>query len=696
MKKIFLIFIFVIFFVACETKPNYQEILSEFSNTIVLPEFTDTDLDIKTSYLFKGYEIIAEWKSSNEDIINNEGKITKTFEENLVSLELKISLNDSTIYKTFDIFVEAIDKSEIANEILNLIEVPSETDKNITLQRYVTYNDIKYSITWDSNDTTIISNKGIITYNNEDKSTFLTAYISFEGEKFSRKFEILVKAFDTSIMVNFLEDLWVISKISEDIALPTEVSHHNYNFDLIWESSNPEILNNTGKVGICIIDTTVNLSVTMKIGNAYCSKTYSILVQANSNDQILEIIDKTIFIPKLITNDYFLPTDFGNNILGSWTSSDNSIMSNEGKIIQSITKPTDITLTLNVKIGENNMTKTYETKIHKEEHFLMHNTFDGTFENVELNNNGKIVLSQGKTEGTYFSNEIDYSNFSEVVATWCATSSTVATCELFISLKVNDTYSDYITYGKWGLGLKNGSRDQQNSLIKLADDEVKVLNNKYANGLKYKIILRRNKVTDISPEVSLITFAFNLANYTFDFDHTLLKKSVKYDVPKLYQHDVPSIGNSICSITSSTMLLKFKGYDFTDKDSLEHQYLAGLFKDYGNNIFGNWVFNCVGMSAYGERAYVKRFFNTNEFLYSLQEIGPMAASIKGTVKYEKQENGQKGSYSTAGHLLVVTGYEITDNNTFIYINDPNVNGVAIKLTLEDFLNVWRNVSYIIE
>mgnify|MGYP003310476514 CR=1 FL=1 len=86
------------------------------------------------------------------------------------------------------------------------------------------------------------------------------------------------------------------------------------------------------------------------------------------------------------------------------------------------------------------------------------------------------------------------------------------------------------------------------------------------------------------------------------------------------------------------MLLKFKGYNFTDKDPLEHQYLAGLFKDYGNNIFGNRVFNCVGMSAYGERAYVKRFFSTNEFLYSLQEVGPMAASIKGTVKYEKQEN----------------------------------------------------------
>jgi hypothetical protein len=102
------------------------------------------------------------------------------------------------------------------------------------------------------------------------------------------------------------------------------------------------------------------------------------------------------------------------------------------------------------------------------------------------------------------------------------------------------------------------------------------------------------------------------------------------------------------------------------------------------------------MSSFGERAYVKRFYNVNEFLYSVQQAGPMAASIKGTVKYVNMTTGAQGSYNTAGHLLVVTGFEITDNGTYIYINDPNVKGVAIKTTLEDFLSIWRNVSYILE
>ena len=74
----------------------------------------------------------------------------------------------------------------------------------------------------------------------------------------------------------------------------------------------------------------------------------------------------------------------------------------------------------------------------------------------------------------------------------------------------------------------------------------------------------------------------------------------------------------------------------------------------------------------------------------------MAASIKGTVKYVKVATGESGSYTSGGHLLVVTGYEILDDQTYIYINDPAVKTVATRMTIEDFLTIWRNVSYIID
>lgn len=45
-------------------------------------------------------------------------------------------------------------------------------------------------------------------------------------------------------------------------------------------------------------------------------------------------------------------------------------------------------------------------------------------------------------------------------------------------MKVDDVWSEYITYSPWGLGLQNASYDQNNGMIKLSTDEVIVLNNK--------------------------------------------------------------------------------------------------------------------------------------------------------------------------------------------------------------------------
>ena len=54
------------------------------------------------------------------------------------------------------------------------------------------------------------------------------------------------------------------------------------------------------------------------------------------------------------------------------------------------------------------------------------------------------------------------------------------------------------------------------------------------------------------------------------------------------------------------------------------------------------------------------------------------------------------TYTTGGHLIDVTGYKIDGDKIYIYINDPNINVVATRCTLQNFLNVYRNVSYIIE
>lgn len=696
MKKILLIILAMLLLAGCTPKQSDIEILNEVMNTIDLPLETKEDLELPSTYTYEDKEIVATWNSSNVDALSNEGKIFRGKEDQLVTLFLSLQLNEDKITNTFDITILALEKEVIANQILDLIQVPNEVTEDFVLSSFVKFDDNNYKVNWESSNEEVVTTKGLVTYQAEDTEVTLTATISYDKVKYSKEFKVVVKAFDTTEMKNYLDSLTIPSETSEKIDLPTSYKSNNNTYDISWKSNNEDILSNKGEIGISLKDTVVTLTAYIKIDNVTLSKNFEIKVLKSSNDQVLEILNDSIRVQKMANSDIYLPTNLGNNITCSWTSSNESILSNDGKIITTVNGPQEVILTANIKIGEETMTKEYKIIVNKTDHFYLTDKFEGTMENVHLSDDGRIVLNDNAVVGTYYSEENNHRPFYEAVASWGAVTTKDATCELFVSIKVGDTYSDYISYGEWGLGLQNKCVGQRNNLIRLVEDEIKVLNSKEATGFKYKFVLRRTDAKTPSPEVFLIAFSFNMNNYSYSVDKSLLKDSVRYDVPQLYQHDVPGIGSIICSATSSTMLLKYKGHDFSKINVLEHEYIAGLVKDYGNNIYGNWVYNCVGMSAFNEFAYVKRFADTNEFLYSLQEVGPMAASIKGTVKYVKTVNGQSGSYTTAGHLLVVTGYEITDAGTFIYINDPNVNTVSIKVTLQDFLDIWRNVSYIVE
>ena len=309
---------------------------------------------------------------------------------------------------------------------------------------------------------------------------------------------------------------------------------------------------------------------------------------------------------------------------------------------------------------------------------------------LEIKNN-RLVLKDGVTEATYVSDEIITKEFTSLVGSWAAISSTTSTCELFVSVKVGSTWSDYITYGKWGLGLENASYDQTNSLIKLVTDEVKVLNNQKGSAIKYKIVLKRNSTSVDSPALSLVSFALEIPSYSYYVRTSELPDYVCYDVPRLYQQVVPTIGGSICSATSTTMMLNYKGLSFKDKDSLyEHRYMASIVRDYGNKIYGNWVYNTAAMGGYGFNAYVARMYSVDELRYYLANYGPVALTVKGTMISSEK------TYTTNGHLIVAIGYKYVNNELYIICNDPNVANVYCEYSLTVINNTWRMVGYVME
>lgn len=590
------------------TENNDTKKVQTAYDTIVLPETTQTDLDLLTKY----DDVNAVWSSSNEEIISSDGRVTLPNENTEVTLSVVLSLGQVVKAKTFKVIVLADNSDErkreyVETKIKGLI-LPAETSENIKLPKSL-----------------------------------------------------------------------------DDVTIQ-------------WISKTPLIIWHDGTLKRSNVDQVGTLSATFIYSNISITKEYSIKVIKYTAQELLALSMDKIEIPSQASSDikYFMYPVLPNGVEISWVSSNDKVIEISG-LVHPQSETTIVILTVTLKVGEEEMSIDFEVEVPKAEfmtksHQILdraYNYDEINFNNVMLDNN-KLVLIDDALEGNYESKEIPTIGFTSLVASWAAVSSTAATVELFVKVKVNGVWSDYITYYPWGFGLENKCYDQQNSLIKLSDDEVMVLNNKFGEGIKYKVVLRRTSANVDSPRLSLVSFALKNPNYTYNVDISNLPKEVVYQVPRLYQGAVPTIGNSICSPTTSTMLLKYMGENFSSYDTYEHRYIAYKFKEYNSGIFGNWVYNTVGMSSFGYDAYVARMYSVEELVSHLATVGPCGLSVKG------QMTSTEKNYYTNGHLIVAIGYKYINNVLYIVCNDPNVPNVYCEYSVSVIKNTWRNIAYVIE
>ena len=509
---------------------------------------------------------------------------------------------------------------------------------------------------------------------------------------------------EEKVEITYSEVEEYINECISEINVPTETTTnielpktHN-NVSIKWATSNEYILSSSGEIiSRGISNKKVYLIATYKYFGVSIEQRYDITILGYTNQEKVNFAMEEVIIPDIISGNVEFDTTLSYGVKATYISSNTEILSNDGQISP---QDEDVTITITIlfTLGEVSMEKSFDILVKKYEPLNKLHQITEYAKDYDLSNynnfvikDGKLELADGIVEATYTSEPIETLGFKSLVASWAAISSENATCELKVSCLVNNQWSDFITYGKWGLGLKNESYDQVKNLIKLVTDEVMILNNKQATAFKYTITLSRTDETFESPKLSLVSFALEIPGHTHFIDVDSLPKSVNHDVPKLCQLVVPGIGNSICSATSTTMLLKYYGFNFSDKDSeFEHRYIASIVKDYGNNIYGNWVYNTVTMGGYGLNAYVARMYSIEELLYHLAYVGPVSLSMKG------QMTSNLKDYYTAGHLIVVTGYKYVDGKLIILSNDPNVPDVACEYTEEVIKNTWRNIAYVIE
>ena len=720
MKKIalFLIIILGLILIGCKENEEIKSdnILQEALEQISLPSECSSDITLSTKFTYQNREISLEW-TSNNDAITSDGKVTRGSNDITCTLKVKGTLDGYSSEKEFVVIVKA---SEVnLDDVLDAITISEAISGDITLVKSVKVNNADTPISWtiekvESDECGEIDNNGHVTLPiEEDEYFILYASITVNGQKKEKGFSVRVKSIK-SICQEAAGEIAIPKEINDDIDLPTEFG----DIYIDWYTSNAEVLTNKGKCSYVSRATSVKLSAAFsydyekngEIETYYHDVDYVVRVLPYSFERRVNIVKDTIKFNERLSGKIVLPTTFDYDLTGTWASNNESVLKSDGTIITPNEDTTvKLELTLKDKLNSNNESKiTFElliqTRIDNEDEleFLNHNIIDYTslysashLKDLKFNNQGKVVLEDNALSGTYESRVFYTRKFKSLVGSWSCITSPDATIELEISVYSGGKWSKYFTYGVWGLGKTNYYENQTDSSTntKMSVDEI-IINNGDATACKYKVTLRRNNTSTASPFLSLVCLALDIneSDYSYPVDVTNLPKSVDNEIAKLYQYDVPGIGGSICSATTTTMLLKWKGYSFTDKGyTYEHEYIAGLVADPGHNspTYGNWSYNMAVAGAYGDNAYVARMYSWEEVMYHLASVGPMGASIKSS-------NGEWG-YKTSGHLVIIRGYRISDSGAVTVIcNDPAVKNVYYEVTLNQFLQCWRGVSYVME
>jgi len=598
-----------------------------------------------------------------------------------------------------------IDYDKVITQCDLMMISDSEVREDLIFVKEQLVENVLVEFTYSSSDQSVITNSGeVILPSYEDATVTVTAKYSFlknDGTLYESTEK--VATFNVISMYTILEEVAseinIPEYVNDDIELPTKVG----DIDIDWTSSKKNILSNKGVYKYVSEDVEVELSASFiyegKKDVVFYDKTYDIIVGPYADSKCVELVIDAITMPEefsglalpfVTTNDY--------DAVVTW-SSDSSYVDKNGKLVN-LTSDQNITVKVVVTKGEARVEKSFDilVKFFEISHMFVNEAvnFDGSFNKTELVQ-GNLVLKAGETEGTYESNEFNVRDFTELVGSWNALTNANATCEYAISVKSNGVWSKYFTYGDWGLGKTNYYENQSDTYVKMNTDEILLNGSNVGTAVKFKVTLRRTSGTIETPKLARVAMTFLYKDYSYFVDVTGLPTSADYNVPRLYQYDVPTIGGSICSPTTTSMLLKYHGIDLSSSYQYEHQYMASLVADPGHNnpTYGNWSYNMAAAGAFGRKAYVMKMYSWEELQEYLAYNGPVGASIKGTFPGTK-EDGSSYTYSTGGHLICVRGYRIEDGKTIVICNDPAVKGTYYEVSLATFMNCWRNTVYIVE
>ena len=226
-------------------------------------------------------------------------------------------------------------------------------------------------ITWDSDNTSVISNSGVVTRAGSNITVNLTADFTLNGESLQKVFTFIVLI---SPSAKLTEDAAAIALgdligLTASFNLPLVGNIHDSS--IIW-SSNKSAIAISGSKAIVTRpeyvdgDATVSLTATLKNEDVTLTQGFTAVVSKLPSDESLvqEVYDYLTF-GKIsseqsteVTRNLALQKSFESGVSCVWTSNNPSVLSNDGIVINPPVGSSDVTVRLTVVITKRNATLT--------------------------------------------------------------------------------------------------------------------------------------------------------------------------------------------------------------------------------------------------------------------------------------------------------------------------------------------------
>lgn len=159
-------------------------VLDEAKDALTLPNETTTDLYLPTS-LNDDFVVTVSW-ASNNSAIQTTGVVTSSNTEDVtVTLTATLSYNSQTETKQF---IVTVPKDSTLDEVYDLLEVPELVVRNLYLP--TSLNNV--SISWNSANTSVLSNQGEVNKTNQEETFTVEATLTYNGEDRTKTFNVTV------------------------------------------------------------------------------------------------------------------------------------------------------------------------------------------------------------------------------------------------------------------------------------------------------------------------------------------------------------------------------------------------------------------------------------------------------------------------------------------------------------------------